>query len=77
MLNELNLFEATHGQPLGIGMLVIVDPESSYAPDWRGKFLVTGIQWDPHRRRFNITVSEDWADGGMDGWRPQDLKPAP
>jgi hypothetical protein len=52
-----------------------VSPENDYASDWPETYVITGLNWDPKSRRINITIADNFEDGGSDGWTPDDLIP--
>jgi len=74
--DELKMFVFVHGRPLEVGMMVKVDSSHEYAGDWPEEYIVTGINWDNCRQIINVTIADNWEDGGADGWSPEDLNPA-
>jgi hypothetical protein len=73
--NYLEFFSFVHNKPLQLGTLVKVSPENDYASDWPETYVITGLNWDPKSRRINITIADNFEDGGSDGWTPDDLIP--
>jgi hypothetical protein len=70
--------------PFRIGSRVAVAPTNQFAGEWRGKYIVTGIRWEyqiGEGTGINISIAhpDDIAGryGDTDGWRVDDLIPAP
>jgi hypothetical protein len=72
----MNHFAGLHGKKLEIGDRVAINPESEYYHEWRGEYIVIGIQWNRERDQYNINIAEsqDLRDGGADEWELDDLK---
>jgi hypothetical protein len=70
--------------PFRIGSRVAVVPTHKFAKDWPGNYAVTCIRWEYQSGDgtwINISIAHDndiaGRHGDTDGWRVDDLVPAP
>ena len=69
--------------PFRIGHAVKINPAFRYADDWKGTFVVVGLQWDYQKgdgTGINISIASDEEIEGRYGWTDgftvDDLLPA-
>lgn len=72
-LFELDIWTQVHGKPLTLGTKVKVTEKCEYAADWRGEFVVVGINWDKNAEKVNITLDDEGTH--YDGFKLDELLP--
>lgn len=58
IMTTMERFKAVHGKNLEVSDRVTVTEESEYYSEWRGEYVVIGIEWERERDIYNVCIAE-------------------